>query len=398
MTSTKAKTWCILCGEYPPKLGGVGDYSSLVAEGLLKRQQSVFVFTPQSTRTSTSTIAYDAQYPTNQQASISVDWLNDGFTLRGLRELGVKLNMIPDQRVLLIQYTPQSFGYKSLNLFFAFWIVWRSWMYRDDIRIMFHEFAFPFKIFPLKHCLLAIVHRCMGWLLLRVANKVYVSTVAWVKLVRTYGPRSIQPIWAPVPSNVPEVARVVNPQKNSHSILLGHFGTYGSLVLSLLDPIIEQLLLEEECIELLLIGNGGQYRTQLLEKYPAWETRVTTTGELEIEKIGFEIAQCKAMIQPYGDGINSRRGSAMAALCNHVPVITNRSFHTDEIWNDSNVCFAISDDIEATIKGILDFISSQDRCESVAAKGYELYQTYFAIERTIEKLLNDTIATDSMVS
>ena len=53
-----------------------------------------------------------------------------------------------------------------------------------------------------------------------------------------------------------------------------------------------------------------------------WSDRVVAPGSLPAAAVTEYLRACDLVIQPYPDGVSSRRGTAMAALANGVPVVT----------------------------------------------------------------------------
>ena len=155
--------WAILTGEYPPQHGGVSDYTRLVAEGLAAVGDEVAVYAPPQ-----------GLGPDSAPPGVQVRRLPDRFGLRGLRWLDRELVRCRPDRVL-IQYVPHAFGWKAMNLPFVAWVLIRRVRRRDDVRVMFHEVAFPWVRRPLRHNVLAAVNRVMAAVLLRACTRAYVS-------------------------------------------------------------------------------------------------------------------------------------------------------------------------------------------------------------------------------
>src|SRR4051794_27900807 len=104
--------WHILTGEYPPQPGGVSDYSAQIAEGLARAGIPAHVWT-----------AGVGQSP--HVEGVSVHRLGKGWSRAGLWRLGLSLDGFPLPRRLLVQYYPNAWGYKGLNLGFVRWLNFR---------------------------------------------------------------------------------------------------------------------------------------------------------------------------------------------------------------------------------------------------------------------------------
>ena len=183
-------TWHIISGEYPPQEGGVADYTRLVALGLAARGDRVHVWAP------AVMIAEPAE------AGVEVHRLPGGFGPRTLAALGRGLDAAgPGQ--ILVQYVPQGFGMKGMNLPLCWWLFARR---RAGITIMFHEVAVALAWRqPMRHNVIGVVHRAMAFVLMRAARRCFVGAAAWEPLLRPLAPAGAAISWLPVPSNVPVV-------------------------------------------------------------------------------------------------------------------------------------------------------------------------------------------------
>ena len=56
------------------------------------------------------------------------------------------------------------------------------------------------------------------------------------------------------------------------------------------------------------------FATRLVDRHPSWRSRVHAAGYLSTADLSAHIAACDLFVQPYPDGITSRRTSAMACL------------------------------------------------------------------------------------
>ena len=187
--------WHIVTGEYPPDLGGVADYTAAVAGALADTGAEVHVW-------STGDVPDAVALPGGVWVHRVAGW----FGPAGLARMDRKLDRFPGPRTILIQYVPHAFGWKAMNLPFVAWALIRRVRRRDDVRVMFHEVAFPWVRWPLRHNVLAVVNRVMATVLVRACTRAYVTIPGWVPLLRRLGAGRVPIAWTPVPSNVPEEA------------------------------------------------------------------------------------------------------------------------------------------------------------------------------------------------
>ena len=154
----------------------------------------------------------------------------------------------------------------------------------------------------------------MAAILTRAASRIFVAAQGWTDMLVRYAPKGRKIGWLPVPSTIPVVrdraatlavrARLAMPE----SRLLGHFGTYGQLVASRLKPALESILSTHQNARVLLIGrNGEKFRDDFVREHPTFASRVFATGALAESDVSIHIGACDVMIQPYPDGITSRK-------------------------------------------------------------------------------------------
>jgi glycosyltransferase involved in cell wall biosynthesis len=371
--------WHIITGEYPPQAGGVADYTRSVARGLAAAGDAVTVWAP-----ACRDVAPD-------DAGVVVRRLPGHFGPPALAVLDRALRRRPGR--VLLQYTPHAFGYKAMNVPLCAWLWARRWR----LDVMFHEVAYPLETGQaLKHRVLAVTNRGMARLLLRSAERVFVATPAWQPMLQVLVPWAPRPMWAPVPTNVPTVcasSAVAAVRKLSAARwLVGHFGTYGPLVVHLLEPALAELLVRAPDVHVLLLGRGGPaFAAALRRRHPALGGRLTATGTLDGDSVAAHLTACDVLLQPYPDGICTRRGSAMAALALGRPIVTNAGRFCESIWHTASaVALAAPDALAETV---LELLADGPRRDELGRAARALYRAHFAVEHTITALRRMDTAT-----
>jgi glycosyltransferase involved in cell wall biosynthesis len=76
-------------------------------------------------------------------------------------------------------------------------------------------------------------------------------------------------------------------------------------------------------------------REHILASAPELGARVIATGPLAPETLSLHLSACDMMVQPYGDGVSTRRTSLMAALAHHRAVATTAGYLTEPLWDQS---------------------------------------------------------------
>lgn len=316
-------TWHILTGEYPPTTGGVADYTQHVAAGLVAAGDIVNVWAP-----NVESIV--------EPSGVVVRRLADHFGPRSLQTLGRALKETDGTARLLVQYVPHAFGWKGGNVPFCVWLrAQRS----APVWVMFHEVAFPLgRRQRLVENGLGLVTHGMAAMVASAAERVFVSIPAWEPMLRRVAP-STRVEWMPVPSSVDvhadcDAVGRVRGRFTASKPLIGHFGTFGRLIQPLVNDAIPPVLRAVDA-HMLLIGRGSDEMAHGIgRRWPALGSRVAGTGTLSARELSHHVAACDLMLQPYPDGISSRRTSAMVALAHGRPLVTTVGPLSEPVWND----------------------------------------------------------------
>jgi glycosyltransferase involved in cell wall biosynthesis len=381
----RAPHWAIVTGEYPPQAGGVADYTRLVATGLARAGGTVSVYCP----------AHRGADP--MDAGVAVHRLPDHFGVRGLVALHAALTSHPRPDFILVQYTPQAFGWKGMNLPFALWLACLG-RRRTPVWVMFHEVRTPIcRGQPFRHAVLGRVTSWMAKVVAGAAARSFVSIPAWADLLRALNPSASPAEWLPIPSTLPAAvdplaaaeirARVA---RGAGSVVVGHFGTFGGMNADLLLPILADLLRRSSDRVGLLVGRGSQqFRERFETEHADLVGRLVGTGEVSGEAAASHLSACDLLIQPYPDGVSSRRTSAMAGLALGVPTVTNSGALSEPIWGTESVGVIVTRspqpaDVVPAVEAVLALSPGERADLGKAAAAW--YRSRFALEWTIAHL------------
>ena len=373
------RRWHLITGEYPPAFGGVADYSQLVATGLARAGDQVSVWAPEA----------DGIPPAED--GIEVNRIPSRFGLGALRLIGRKIERHPG--TLLVQYVPHSFGLKAMNLPFCLWLMAHR---RRPVWLMFHEVAVAFTIRqPLRHNLIALINRAMATVATLAADRIFVSTNHWERLLRPLvGPRrAIE--WLPVPSNIPfvndlaQISRVRALVVPADSVLVGHFSSARDATMATtLAESITPAFAQRPRAHLMLLGDGSEnLRRRIIDASPAVGPRISATGRLTATEMSFSLSASDLMFQPYPDGLSTRRTSSMATLAHHRALLTTRGFATETFWDSENaIALAPTHDIDAIVRSLIRLIDDTAERSRLATAGAQLYTHRFDVAHTIAAL------------
>src|SRR6185503_14380714 len=93
--------WHFVSPESPPRVGGVADFTRVMATALAATGRQVHVWSPA---------------PADAMAGVNVHPLEGGYAARHLGAIGRALDTCEAPRRLFVQWVPHGFGYKSLNI------------------------------------------------------------------------------------------------------------------------------------------------------------------------------------------------------------------------------------------------------------------------------------------
>jgi glycosyl transferase family 4/glycosyl transferase family 1 len=371
--------WHLITGEYPPQPGGVSDYSRLVACGLAAAGDEVHVWAP------------ECSAQRRNDDGVVVHRLPGHFGPRGLAALARSIDGSGQSRVL-VQYVPHAFGFKAMNLPFCLWLFGRR---HSGTAVMFHEVMYPMRVSqPLKHNVIGLTTRLMAMLVVRSAERIFVATPLWAGLLRRLIGSHDSISWLPVPSNIPVVndSAGVAAMRLAHSPngapLLGHFGTNSGLMGHTAKDLLTPLLERFSDARMLLIGaDSNNFRDRWVGANPGLADKVYATGALAPERLSLALQACDMMIQPYQDGVSSRRGSVMAALAHGRAVITTSGVATEPLWAQSGaVAMTPVDDHDAMQSLIARMVADEGERLRMASAAKKLYAERFALRHTIAAL------------
>lgn len=379
-------TWHIITGEYPPQLGGVGDYTERLAAGLAAQGCQVHVWCPH------------CHGKSPQHDRVEVHRIAGGFSSDKLFELGESLSQFSSPRTILVEYAPNAFAMRGLNIPFCFWLLGRCLFAKDDVRVMFHEPFFYFGWKRPQRNVLALVNRLMAVVLLAASRVVYVSTPAWECMLRRYAWFRQPPmVWLPIPTTIPyyeskEAVSTIRRERtggDSEKLILGHFGTYGTHMMPDLYQIFVELLQKRANVLGMCLGaRGDTFVANVLRSHPHLQGRLFAPGFLSRKEVSLHLQACDLIIQPYPDGASSRRTSLMAVLVNGVPTITTLGSLTESIWVESGAVPLVSArDTTAMVALATELLEDRNLRKHLGERGRGFYVQHFSLARSIGILL-----------
>ncbi len=363
---TEKIAWHVITPEFPPQIGGVADYSNLIAEELIRQGETVFVWPPREAP------------------------MEGRFDRKALRRLSAALDGTALPRRLFVQWVPHGYGYRAMNLGFCFWLHSR-FRRGDRVDLMIHEAFLSFGEGSWKQDAVAAVHRLMMVILLRSASRVWVSIPRWESRIRPWLLGRKVPIeWLPVPSNIPVCGAgpaPVAPRFSGSAALVGSFGTFGSESRAFLEAFVPHFL-RRTGANLLLMGRDSD---SMAARFA--HPRILGTGALAPEELSRSIAACDLLWQPYTDGVSTRRSSAMAALAHGKALLTTAGIATEAIWKQTGAAFLVDVGGKSTgeiapdfAEACLELLAHPETRVELGERGRNLYLDRFQAPIVAQKL------------
>jgi glycosyltransferase involved in cell wall biosynthesis len=381
--------WHLITSEYPPQLGGVSDYTRLVATGLAEAGDEVHVWCPPAANGQAG-LEKDEMEST---AGVVVHRELGRFTISDLRRAGTLLDQLDSPRRLLVQWVPHGYGFQSMNLPFCFWL-WQRARRRDVVEVMVHEPFLPFGEGSWKQSGVAAVHRLMTMVLLNAARRVWISIPAWEARLRPYAlGRKLTFSWLPVASSIavvddPAGVKTIRGQYAAGGQqIVGHFGTYDRNITALLLLSLPSVLESTDGVVLLLGRGSTAMRAELIRRYPERADRIHATGSLSPTDLSRHIQACDLMLQPFIDGVSTRRTSVMVSLSHGMPIVTTSGRLTESLWAESGaVALTPIEDIEAIGMKTRQLLDDEISKNTLRKQAAALYRERFDIKHTISTL------------
>jgi hypothetical protein len=282
-----------------------------------------------------------------------------------------------------------------MNVRFCRWVWRRAAVHGDRLELMLHEFALPFPGDNWRQTAVAVVHRLMATLLLQAASCVWVSIPALKRVIRPYLLGRRVPVeWLPVFSNIPVVSDPVGVQEvraryvSPGGWLVGHFGTFGATTGDLLAPALALLLQRQPQAVVLMIGRGGAgFCEHLVRSAPELAGRLHATDGLPDALVSRHLQACDALLQPYPEGVSTRRGSAMAALAHGRPLVSTFGPATEPLWSSTGAAvLATAGNVAGLVEAVERVLTNGAERERLAHAGQTLYRARFDWPLTVAAL------------
>ncbi len=359
----------LVTGEFPPVIGGLGDYTDRLAAALTARGEDVYVLTSQKPLSPLDAVLEDTWWALKADSHISrsiTDW-----DLRGWHAFAAFVRRIkPD--IIHFQFQAAAFGLHSMVPFWPAFL--RTWSIRPLTVTTFHDLLPP-HFFPFSGRL-GLDRRAPIWMA-KGSDAVVVTNREDQACLETAGIRMMRfiPIGTNIlPSPEPVDRHVWRQQRGigDDELVLANFGfTNASKGLEDLFQATARLAREGIPIRLLIIGGSiGQSDRTNISTYSKLEhlmedlhirQRVIFTGYERARAVAADLEAADIIVLPFRDGYSLRRGTLMAALAHGCCIVTTAPHEGFDELPGGTVLTYQPGDVEELIAAIRSLSHSSQR-------------------------------------
>jgi glycosyltransferase involved in cell wall biosynthesis len=355
----------IICPDYPPRPGGVSDYTALLAKELAF-YADVQLITSAGTH--------------KPPAPVRVQHVNDWQDEAAIFSV---LDALPPETSLLWQYVPHMYGHGGVAPVIPRLLA-RLRTARHPCQVVSaHEIAAPWSVLP-NRFLYAWSHRRQWRKIVTAADAVVTSTEAWRNEWQAKMPAHKSKFsYAASPSTIP-LAPVMSPVKlrqewrrsrgwDDDTLVLGWFGTASAA--KQLDWVFAAQKHAQSLgrpVALILIGNAGEIARA---QNSPW---VQSTGYVEALAVSQILFSIDLLLLPFIDGVSERRTSFMAGLAHGTPVATTIGPNTGPTLRAANICaLTISNDPADFLEHATELLAAPEIRRAMGERGRTHYQTHY---------------------
>jgi len=356
----------IVAGEYPPMQGGVGAYTRILAQELVRQGHKVFILSTSAAREAEDEIS-----------------LSNSVRSWGLPSLLQARRWAEAERLDVVNIQFQTAAFQMSP-----WIHFLPMVMRETpVVTTFHDLRYPY-LFPKAGRLRDWIVMCLA----RTSDGLIVTNHE--DFQRVEGLRNVRLI--PIGSNILNPLEADFDQTawrstcgaESGDFLLAFFGLVNrSKGLETLLDSVARLRMDGIPVRLVMVGDVGtsdptnvgysQEIDALIEKLGI-RSLVHRTGFLaRDEEVGAFLTASDVVVLPFLDGASFRRGSLMAAIHYGCPIVTTRPQVQIPVFVDGDnmlfVCAGSSDVLAAALRRLYEQSSLRERLRGGARKLARLF-------------------------
>jgi glycosyltransferase involved in cell wall biosynthesis len=156
----------------------------------------------------------------------------------------------------------------------------------------------------------------------------------------------------------------------------------------LLAPVVIECLRSLPATTVLFMGyRSDKFSGELASQSRELANRIHGTGYLAAADLSRHVASCDLMVQPYPDGVSSRRTSLMVALSHGIPAVGTTGHLTEPFWSESNaVALAPTGDTRRMLQLVNWLLNDSRERARTGSAARRLYEARFDIKNVVQAL------------
>ena len=119
---------------------------------------------------------------------------------------------------------------------------------------------------------------------------------------------------------------------------------------------------------------------------PGFENRLTASGRGSARDISLGLQACDVVVQPYPDGVTTRRTSVMAGLANRCAVVSCDGELTEPVWRETS-CVSLAASPHRIGAAVHELLADRDGRTALRDRARATYASRFDLRHTIDALL-----------
>jgi glycosyltransferase involved in cell wall biosynthesis len=381
---------CYITAEYPPRIGGVGDYVRHLSRKMVARRHDVTVVT---------SAGLGEVSDTEDKYSPRVLPVIKRWNLLHLPVL-LKILAAVDADVYILEYVIQMYGRGG----FAPWLIvfFAAFGFGRKKRLILsgHE-LYLYQKGSVKKYLISFLTRLIFYAGIAASERVVVTNTFRAELISGFpGVTNKQIVVIPVGANVlPEFWP--SPKAKKEAVFeITSFGIWSSMrPVKLLLEVIRELRFQYT-LRLTLLGKvcSDGHGLDTLRTFMTTSEMVSTVeikGVLTARELSDYLSRSDLFISTLDCGPSGRRGSLAAALAHGLPIVAFEGYERDPFFrNNDNIVLVPKGDVSALTRAIRRLIEDDDMRARLAFRARETYDKYLSWERIADRwsaILHDQV-------
>lgn len=361
--------------ELPPKLDGIGDYTSQLSQALAKTC-SVGIYTAAQHYTPISGVSIIPSFSVG--------------SMKGVLSLSDRVcEDEPD--CIVLQYNPFSYGKRGFCPYLPRTLKEiKSKKPAIRIALMVHEPFVPVESW--QNAIMTSWQRWQLWATARQADVLYFSIEPWVNRFASWFPD--KPVrHLPVGSNIPliSVDRASVRQQLGiapDELVLGVFGTmHHSRLMPFIQHACDKLATEAIRTRLLYIGPHGNQLRQATKS-----NLLIDAGRLDAADVSRHFSAMDLYLAPFRKGVSARRGSFLVGIQHGVATVSTKGIHTDAFIREADkAAFLLGPDTKRAefTNRVLALARNPEQRKQIGLEGKKFFQSHFSWMHIAERLIID---------